>query len=169
MHDQTKPIAVNEYPSKRHVAARGALLGIASGLIGNGLSALVYILKVYIAMDLSDYAGGQADPPAVAVLMLIGSCAITVPVGGLAGIFLAIGMRWYGTVRELTSRIGALFGAIAGFLCATTFKVFLVCLVWQDDNLSPIDPSLLLPGAIYAVAGAWHGWQMARWLARARI
>jgi hypothetical protein len=149
---------------------QGAFSGIVASVMAGVLWPFLYFVFREFATRF-EAIGGSAQQQGfwVAFLLLGTPCALVValPVGILAGGAFALVFRRLQDAGFLQKRQGMALGAVAGAL----FGIAWVQLVQWSYGGRVFDPGadLLAGAAAGAVAGAWYGGRMTRWLSRPAI
>lgn len=152
---------------------RGVLLGVAADVMGTvflwGAIAVPY--GVYLL------AGGKRDSshlPWEGVLLLLGVATFIIAflptvVAGGANALVLYKMSGRGAIGPGTGLlVGSLIGAASAIVLLLTLD-WVATPEYEYVAAGAVPTTVVLAvGGIGAVVGAWHGWQMARWLRRAQ-
>ena len=141
--------------------------GIGLGIAAAFLSALLFVSTGAIWSLLGE---GESLPDLAIGLFSVGclSLPISIPFGILGGTLVALALYHLSLQQRPTRMSGVLIGSMVGFGMGFMVLPILSMGLGNSERI-PTRTGLvafLWTSAIGALAGAWHGWQMARWLRR---
>jgi hypothetical protein len=157
-NDSAKPGGT---PSAWQTVRHGAAMAGVAILIGSIL-AIVLLILVSLVVDGADMQDGMPLPLAVALAVAL-LCLGNSPVGIVVGSLAALCIRSWAMRRRLAPCLAV--GLCAVLYAVSSLVLWLVLGLVNGEGM-PLDLDLGLATYIigFAVAGAWFGWRIARWL-----
>lgn len=148
----------------RHLLGRGAVWGMLAAVVSTVLWIVVTLVINWV--DAPDTLSARGVGLTVAF-----GVPIALILGAIGGLLAAAMLRLLMCFARVTTVLGVLSGSLVGMAFGFLFLLITMTLSPEggcDSTLCWIGVLLLYVG-IPTFAGAWHGWQMTRWLQKREV